>query len=150
MTKLYADGRPAEQGGRQVKYDAGGTPHVMPQAVEPPMVATVKTTGTEAMYCPSCQMRTTHYQNPSAPGGWLIFVCVVCGKQVYRDLPPERTVPDAQLQDAQAKDLGKQYQQMRYQLFEIRATLYRFPQSEQETRNLTAALLPLIDLALEG
>jgi hypothetical protein len=27
MSKFYADGRPAESGGRQVKYDAGGRPH---------------------------------------------------------------------------------------------------------------------------
>lgn len=27
MSKFYADGRPAENGGRQVKYDAGGRAH---------------------------------------------------------------------------------------------------------------------------
>lgn len=37
MTKLYADGRPAESGGRQVVYDAGGRPHEvgpMPKAID--------------------------------------------------------------------------------------------------------------------
>lgn len=36
MSKHYADGRPAEQDGRQVKYDAGGSPHFVggqPEAV---------------------------------------------------------------------------------------------------------------------
>lgn len=29
MTKFYADGRPAEEGGKPVRYDAGGRAHVV-------------------------------------------------------------------------------------------------------------------------
>jgi hypothetical protein len=29
MTKFYADGRPADEGGRPVRYDAGGRAHVV-------------------------------------------------------------------------------------------------------------------------